>query len=139
MNTLTTQQSQLVVDKVYGVNNNVSTRFNIRYWFYTSEQTRYKIKSIENQPYWFISYFIRFSRHFSDITSKPSYLVGSLIPGNNVTITSGSDTLKIEISGGGGGTISGSSQVDHDTTTNFGKLRTLFTIANYNCRYSNNW
>ena len=58
---------------------------------------------------------------FSDITSKPSYLVSNLIPGNNVTITSGSDTLKIEASagGGGGGTISGSSQVDHDATTNF--------------------
>ena len=57
---------------------------------------------------------------FSDITSKPSYLVGNLVPGNNVTITSGSDTLKIEASGGGGaGTISGSSQIDHDATTNF--------------------
>ena len=58
---------------------------------------------------------------FSDITSKPGYLVGKLVPGNNVTITSGSDTLTIEASagGGGGGTISGSSQIDHDATTNF--------------------
>ena len=59
---------------------------------------------------------------FSDITSKPGYLVGKLVPGNNVTITSGSDTLTIAASGGGGGgggTISGSSQIDHDATTNF--------------------
>ena len=58
---------------------------------------------------------------FSDITSKPSYLVGNLVPGNNVTITSGSDTLTIEASAGGGGagTISGSSQINHDATTGF--------------------
>ena len=32
----------------------------------------------------------------SDITSKPGYLVGKLVQSNNVTITSGSDTLTIE-------------------------------------------
>ena len=40
---------------------------------------------------------------FSDVTDKPGYLVSNLVPGSNVTITSGSGTLTIASSGGGGG------------------------------------
>ena len=40
---------------------------------------------------------------FSDVTDKPGYLVSNLVPGSNVTITSGSGTLTIASTGGGGG------------------------------------
>lgn len=40
---------------------------------------------------------------FDDITDKPGYLVSNLVPGSNVTITSGSGTLTIASAGGGGG------------------------------------
>jgi len=56
----------------------------------------------------------------SETAVHPNWLTSDFVAGNNITITSGSNTLKIEASGGGGaGTISGSSQIDHDATTNF--------------------
>ena len=53
--------------------------------------------------------------------THPNWITSDLVAGNNVTITSGSNTLTIEASagGGGGGSISGSSQINHDATTGF--------------------
>ena len=57
----------------------------------------------------------------SDATSHPNWITSDLVAGNNITITSGSNTLTIEASAGGGGagSISGSSQINHDATTGF--------------------
>lgn len=54
---------------------------------------------------------------FSDITDKPGYLVSNLVPGSNVTITSGSGTLTIASTGGGGGGGGGVGTLQQVTTS----------------------